>query len=101
MHRIRLYWFLMTLLPHAAWASDPSEGEKLARRVCSTCHAVTAAGRSPMVEAPTFAALARSQAFRNNAVGLLFKSHDKMPNFAFTSEQAEDVLAYIRTLAPR
>lgn len=31
----------------------------------------------------------------------MFKSHPIMPNFAFTNEQAEDLAAYLKSLARR
>jgi mono/diheme cytochrome c family protein len=83
------------------WAADSAEGQKFARRVCSTCHLVTSKGQSPMADAPPFALIARSQKFRVSGAGLLFQSHTIMPNFAFTNEQAENVAAYIKTLVRR
>jgi mono/diheme cytochrome c family protein len=89
---------LVLLLPAVAEAADRDEGEKLARRVCSTCHAITA-GLSPMAEAPPFASIARSKKFRIKGAGLLFDEHVIMPTFAFTNEQAEDIAAYLKSLA--
>lgn len=87
-------------LPATAWGGDAAEGEKLARRACAGCHSV-AAGQSPMPEAPPFASIARSKRFRTRGSTLLTGSHVKMPNFAFTEEQAEDVTAYLKSLALR
>jgi hypothetical protein len=53
-----------------------------------------------MAEAPAFASIARSSQFRIQGAGLLFKSHAIMPNFAFTTDQAENIAAYLKTLAP-
>jgi mono/diheme cytochrome c family protein len=92
---------MLTLLPPVtAWAANPEEGERLARRVCSTCHSITA-GLSPMAEAPPFASIARSKKFRTRGSDVLFDSHVIMPSFAFTNEQAEDIAAYLKTLARR
>jgi mono/diheme cytochrome c family protein len=91
----------MTLsLQTTAWGADAVEGERFARRVCTTCHSITA-GPSPMAAAPPFAAIARSKTFRIQGSGLLFNSHPIMPSFAFTNEQAEDIAAYLKTLARR
>jgi len=100
-NRTGLFCIVLTLsLQTMAWAADPVEGERFARRVCSTCHSI-AAGQSPMAAAPPFASIAHSKNFRIQGSGLFFKSHLLMPNFAFTNEQAEDVTAYLKTLARR
>ena len=91
---------VLLLLPAVAWAADPDEGERFARRVCSTCHSI-AAGISPMAEAPPFATVARSKKFRTRGAQLLFDQHVIMPTFAFTNEQAEDIAAYLKALARR
>lgn len=91
---------LTFLLPATAWAGDAGEGERFARRVCTTCHSITA-DLSPMKEAPPFASIARSKKFRTLGSGLLFESHVIMPSFAFTNDQAEDIAAYLKTLARR
>ncbi|HKY85987.1 MAG TPA: cytochrome c, partial [Pseudorhodoplanes sp.] len=64
------------------------------------CHSI-AAGPSPMAEAPPFDTIARSKQFRVQGSGLMFKNHVIMPSFAFTNEQAEDVAAYLKSLARR
>jgi mono/diheme cytochrome c family protein len=100
-NRTGLFCIAATLsLQTVAFGADAVEGERFARRVCTTCHSI-AAGQSPMPAAPPFATIARSKNFRTQGSGLLFKSHPIMPNFAFTNEQAEDVAAYLKTLARR
>jgi mono/diheme cytochrome c family protein len=100
-NRTGLVCLVLTLsLQTLAWGADAEDGERLARRVCSTCHSI-AAGQSPMADAPPFASIARSRSFRKEGSGLLLKSHVKMPNFAFTNEQADNVVAYLKTLARR
>ena len=99
----RLPFFVLAaglLLPAVAWAGDSDEGERFARRACSTCHSI-AAGLSPMAEAPPFATIARSKKFRTRGAQLLFDQHVIMPTFAFTNEQAEDIAAYLKALARR
>ena len=100
-NRTGLFCIATTLsLQTMAFGADAVDGERFARRVCSTCHSV-AAGPSPMPAAPPFATIARSKNFRTQGSSLLFKSHPIMPNFAFTNEQAEDVVAYLKLLARR
>lgn len=86
------------LMPGTAGAGDAVEGQQFARRVCSVCHSVGPNRESPMTDAPPFISIARSQKFKDGGVALLFQTHQKMPNFAFTAEQAEDVAAFIEAL---
>ncbi len=86
------------LLPDTGQAADALEGERLARRVCSSCHSFVGDRPSSMAGAPAFSSIARSKKFKKGGAALLLRNHVKMPNFAFTAEQAEDVAAFIRTL---
>jgi mono/diheme cytochrome c family protein len=83
----------------AAFAANVDRGKQLASRLCSVCHAL-AVGQSPGVpNAPSFRSIARSPQFRAKRAKLLWEKHGAMPNFALTSDEADDVAAYIRSLA--
>ena len=83
----------------STFAASAERGKQLARRLCSVCHIVRA-GQSPGVApAPTFRSIARSSQFRAKGAKLLWEVHGTMPNFALTGEEADDVAAYIRSLA--
>ncbi|MBZ0148353.1 MAG: cytochrome c [Pseudorhodoplanes sp.] len=84
-------------LARGAQAADVVEGERLARRACSSCHSFTGNRPSAMAAAPAFASIARSSRFKQQGPALILRSHIQMPNFAFTAEQAENVAAFIRT----
>jgi mono/diheme cytochrome c family protein len=90
----------MLLTTDRVSAADASAGKGLARRLCSACHSI-AEGPSPMAAAPPFASIARSRQFQEQGAALFFRSHAIMPNFAFTGEQAEDLAAYLKSLARR
>lgn len=83
----------------AAFAANIERGRQLAGRLCSVCHVVTA-GQSPGVpNAPSFRSIAKSPQFRAKRAKLLWEKHGVMPNFALTGDEADDVAAYIRSLA--
>lgn len=83
----------------SAFAANIERGKQLAVRLCSVCH-VVAVGQSPGVpNAPSFRSIARSPQFRAKRAKLLWEKHGAMPNFALTGDEADDVAAYIRSLA--
>jgi mono/diheme cytochrome c family protein len=81
-------------------AGDPKEGLALAQQVCARCHAtVVQQDRSPNAEAPRFADLASTPGMTGTALMVaLTTPHAKMPMFEFTSEQRDDIVAYILSL---
>jgi len=83
----------------AGHAADAERGRQFARRVCSVCHVVFAGQRPGVPPAPSFRTIAKSPQFRAKRAKWLWEAHGTMPNFALTADEAEDVAAYIRTLA--
>jgi mono/diheme cytochrome c family protein len=77
-----------------AQAQDPQEGAKWATNVCGECHAIARGQpRSPNGRAPTFVELANTP-----LTVALTTPHAGMPMFVLTSEQRQDIIAYILTL---
>jgi len=83
----------------SGFAADVERGRQLARRLCSVCHIVSAGQRSGAMNAPSFRSIAKSRQFREKRAKLLFEEHQTMPNFAMTNDEADDLAAYIRSLA--
>ena len=83
-----------------AQAQDPQEGAKWATNVCSECHATrTGQIRSPKGRAPTFAELANTPGMTSAALTVAMTTpHAGMPMFVLTSEQRQDIIAYILSL---
>ena len=81
-------------------AGDPKEGLALAQQVCTRCHATVAEqARSPNPKAPRFADLASTPGMTGTALMVaLTTPHADMPMFTFTSEQRDDIVAYILSL---
>lgn len=76
---------------------DPRHGLALARQVCSECHAIQPQQlMSPNPRAPTFPQLAATPGMTAAALTVaLTTPHVGMPMFRLSSEQREDIIAYI------
>jgi mono/diheme cytochrome c family protein len=102
---MRFYLALATFLalPSAALSQvigDAARGETLAVTVCAQCHAVQAGERhSPNVMAPNFTAIATTLGMTDRALRVwLESSHPTMPNIVLSTEERDDVVAYILSL---
>jgi len=101
MKRIAAGAILALLLATAgAAAADIEAGRRLAQQKCATCHIVTGSPRNDLVaEAPPFLAIGRKYGFDAEMIALnLVGPHAKM-NFALSRPEANDVAAYIQSLA--
>ena len=84
---------------NSLFAANIEQGKLQARRVCAICHVVTEHQVSRDPNAPSFQSIAKSQQFRKKGASWLLEEHPKMPNLAITRQEAEDIAAYIKTLA--
>lgn len=78
------------------------EGQALAARNCSGCHAIGAQGRSTNGNAPAFRNLSRLYtllALREPITRGIAAPHDQMPQFAVSDEQVDMIVAYINSLS--
>jgi mono/diheme cytochrome c family protein len=83
-----------------ARTADADNGERLARRWCSSCHVVAANQRQATGEAPPFATIASKPDFDAAKIALfLLDPHPKMPDMGLSRAEAADLAAYISTLA--
>jgi mono/diheme cytochrome c family protein len=83
----------------AASAADTTNGERLARQWCASCHLVAADQSGPTSEAPPFSTLAARADFSAEQIALfLLDPHPRMPNMALTRTEAADLAAYIKSL---
>jgi cytochrome c len=87
------------LAASGALAADANNGKHLAEMRCVTCHIVSPSGRRVVTDAPPFEAIARK--FASNPDTLAFSIIDPHPrmNVTLTRREAQDVAAYINTLA--
>jgi mono/diheme cytochrome c family protein len=83
-----------------AFAADADNGERLAQRWCASCHVVASNQRAANADAPPFEVIARMFGFdAKKLVFFLLEPHPKMPSMALTRREADDIAAYIGTLA--
>jgi mono/diheme cytochrome c family protein len=101
MNRIAVGCCLGLLLAASdARAADVETGRRLAQQRCAACHIVTGSPRNDLVaDAPPFLVIGRKYGFDTEALVFnLVGPHAKM-NFALTRPEANDVAAYIHSLA--
>ena len=86
--------------PGHAQVGAPQEGRALAQEVCSECHAIEKGQvRSPNVRSPAFSELATTPGMTPVALMVaLTTPHAGMPMFVLTTDQREDIIAYILSL---
>jgi mono/diheme cytochrome c family protein len=87
------------LVASTALAADADNGKRLAEMRCVTCHIISPSERRVVTDAPPFEAIARK--FASNPDTLAFSIIDPHPrmNVALTRREAQDIAAYINTLA--
>ncbi len=82
-----------------AAAAEADNGKRLAEMRCAPCHIVVPSRRQDLAESPPFETIARK--FGSNHEALVFSilaPHPRM-NLTVTRREAEDIAAYIGTLA--
>jgi len=82
-----------------AQLGDPAAGRRLATGWCGACHGGDAGLVEPAIPAPTFAEIANRRATTAFRIGAFLRSpHAIMPNYQLTTDEIEDVTAYILSL---
>jgi cytochrome c len=83
----------------AALAADAGNGKRVAEMRCIGCHIMAPTQRRDVTDAPPFELIARK--FASNPEALAFSMLDPHPrmNVALTRREAQDIAAYINTLA--
>jgi cytochrome c len=91
----------MLASPALAAETPQQRGEGVARGLCSQCHAIGRTGDSPHPAAPRFRSLDNrtdlSKLARRIREGLL-TGHEDMPMFRFDRDDADAMVAYIRSI---
>jgi mono/diheme cytochrome c family protein len=90
---------LFTLFVAPALAADADRGQRLAESRCVTCHTVAPSARREVADAPPFDVIARKYEIQPQTLAFaILDPHPRM-NVALTRREAEDIAAYINTLA--
>jgi mono/diheme cytochrome c family protein len=91
--------FGLPLLSSSAFGADAEAGQRLAQMQCAACHIVAPNQRQEIADAPPFEMIGRKYGFNFDMLVLnLMGPHAKM-NFSLPRSEADDIAAYIRTLA--
>ena len=99
MRRVYLCFLLLTLAGAPARAADADNGRRVVQARCSSCHAVFTREQRKLAEALPLEAIARKYDFNADALAFsLLDPHPRM-NEPLTRREAQDVAAYIVTLA--
>src|SRR5262245_27127369 len=99
---IKVALLLMIAGSAPTMAETPQQrGEVLARGMCSACHAIGKTGSSKHPAAPRFRRLDDQTNLAKLSVRLqggLLTGHEAMPLFRFSREDADAMVAYIRSV---
>jgi mono/diheme cytochrome c family protein len=98
--RLVIILSLSVVASHVYAQGNPQQGLAEARQVCSECHAIQRGEvRSPNSRSPTFVELANTPGMTATALLVaLTTPHAGMPMFILTSEQRQNIIAYILSL---
>lgn len=80
------------------------EGRALVQTNCAACHAIGRKGASPNREAPPFRRLSARypiEQLQESLVEGILVGHPAMPDFEFSADEADRIIAYIRSVQPR
>ncbi|WP_207483392.1 c-type cytochrome [Arenibaculum pallidiluteum] len=95
---------ILPVLPARASAdTQEAQGRALAEQHCASCHAIAGAGPSPVGDALPFSRLSERYPVENLAESLaegilVVHPNVKMPEFEFSPEDVEALLAYLRSV---
>jgi mono/diheme cytochrome c family protein len=82
-----------------AAAADADNGKRLALLRCATCHIVVPNQRDEVADSPPFETIARKFGSDAELIAVTILSPHPRMNLTLTRREAEDIAAYISTLA--
>ena len=88
----------------AADHGEPQAGAALAQIWCASCHVIgTDNSQTALADAPAFPQIAQTldERRRGELVVWLIEPHGAMPNLSLTRAEIANLLAYIKSLAPK
>lgn len=92
---------VLAAAPAFAAETLQQRGREVAQRLCGACHAIDRRGASPLPAAPRFRTLDDridlSQLPRRMQDGLV-SGHQDMPMFRFSGDDADALVAYMRSI---
>ena len=99
---IALFWSATMIAPILA-QDDPviAAGRDMARKLCSSCHAIGREDTSKLPKAPPFRVIAQRYSVWSLQESLaegIVTGHASMPQFVFNPDQIDQLLTYMDTL---
>jgi mono/diheme cytochrome c family protein len=91
--------YAATLSAQSAVAADADNGRLLAQQHCSQCHIVEPGSRRELANSPPFDAIARKFSDAPESIAFAILSPHPRMNLAPSRRDAQDIAAYIATLA--
>jgi len=94
---------VLTQAPPVA-AADAQRGYQIAKSWCTSCHVIDKSGTGTRIDtAPSFPSIAADvgRSDERRLAAWLSTSHPTMPDFSMARDEIADLVAYIRSLAPR
>jgi mono/diheme cytochrome c family protein len=86
----------LAALTQSAGAADASNGERLAKRWCATCHVVAADQKRANGDAAPFSTIGKTPGLDSAKLALfLLLPHPNMPDMHLSRAEAADLAAYI------
>lgn len=91
---------ILSLVSLPVMAADVSAGSRVAQTWCKNCHDISPGAKSMHdTGAPPFAVVANGKGRAGTALtNFLYTSHNRMPDYSLTRQEAADVSAYIMSL---
>ncbi len=78
---------------------DPASGQKIATRLCSSCHRVLPMTFADDADAPSFQSVADLPSTTGYSLNVfLHSNHNNMPDLILSNTESADVVAYILSL---
>ena len=107
LHRFRRAALLLVILSAMSGfterplGDDPSAGEDLAVRWCSSCHLVKPGQVQANADVPAFSAIALEPDFNADRIAtFLLAPHPGMPSYSLSRIEARAIASYIESLKP-
>jgi mono/diheme cytochrome c family protein len=91
--------FAAALGAQCALAADEENGKRLAQQHCSPCHVVEPGSRRELANSPPFETIARKFASAPELIAFAILSPHPRMNLTPSRRDAQDIAAYIATLA--
>jgi mono/diheme cytochrome c family protein len=91
--------YAATLVAQSANAADADNGKLLARQHCSPCHIIEQGSRRELANSPPFDTIARKFSDAPELIAFAILSPHPRMNLTPSRRDAQDIAAYIATLA--